>query len=337
MPSEAFWVVNLGLGMGPLVLGLPRDQIIRVLHDEKLDEDIDVAVDKLELDLDEIDTTLIFSSQAPRSLKRIDVDDERLRIGTIRVHGKPIHEILQLLDVPASETLWCDFFDDEQSDKDARNAKPKSDYDLLKSSTLWVQSLGLGLSLYYGEIETVRLCHPQSTPTHGSGHWTLRQQKLSEDGVDPELPLIPVKRRPIARLLLLGLFIAMGILVLKSIDMQRRWNNAPDVVAKVISVKPPPPASFPDEYTLGYVDEHGNEHQSVFRRMDIYGTPTVGDEVDIRYLPEAPNKPLGKSRFRDVGFEFAVPYGIGIFAIYWILNLLLAFIQKIRTKFDSPY
>ncbi len=106
-------------------------------------------------------------------------------------------------------------------------------------------------------------------------------------------------------------------------ELQKKWNEAPDVVAIVIALKPPPPEPFPDEVTVSYTDTSGNEHQFVLGRTDYYGIAKIGDEINIRFLPELPEKPLGPSRFREVGFDFALPCGIVILASYSVLQLMI--------------
>ena len=51
--------------------------------------------------------------------------------------------------------------------------------------------------------------------------------------------------------------------------------------------------------------------------------PKVGDAVNVRYLPDAPDKVLGPAAFGNVGFDTALPYGIGILAIFSLLQLIV--------------
>ncbi|MDZ4847946.1 MAG: hypothetical protein SGI77_01505 [Pirellulaceae bacterium] len=339
MPNDDFWSVELGHGMGPLVLGLPRSQIYQILEALKYDVDLeadmqeDLGDDDPGLYLDDIETTFSFTRHSPYALSRMDIDDRRLRFGPMQVHGKPVHQIVELLKIPPAETLWCDFYEDEEQAKAGqRTEKPKSDTDLLMFGTLWITSLGLGLSLGRGEIETVHLCDPERSPRIGTGQWTVEQRRLSEAGMANESKVAPVKPNPLSRLLLVCMTIAMGALVWRAIDLQSQWNNVPDVAATVISTNPPPPEPFPTEYVLGYVDSSGGEHEIAVRSLDIYGLPAMGAEVNVRFLPDAPDKPLTHSKHRDVGFDLAMPYGIAIFAIYWSLNLVIAFLPNKQKK-----
>lgn len=338
--KEDFWSVELGHGMGPFVLGLTRIQVVQILRELKLDTE-EVQDNRVRgLYVDEIETMLVFSSDSLPLLKRIDVEDERLRFGPLEVLGKPVHEIVQLLKVPPSETLWCDYYEEEeQADGEAKNAKNTSDRDLVRWGTLWITSLGLGLSLHNGVITMVHLCDPEHSPRFGTGQWTKSQRLLSEVGERDETaePLFsPRKLNPLSVLLNIGLIVAFGLLIWRAIELQKKWSEAPDVVATIIAVKPPPPEPFPDEATLSYSDTSGREHQVVFGRTDYYGIAKIGDEINIRFLPEEPEKPLGPSRFRDVGFDFALPYGIVILAAYSVLQLMIScgsFIHQLQRIF----
>lgn len=128
MAGTAFWSVELGGGMGPLVLGLPRNEIFGILRDQSRGEiDREELDELLELEdnefyIDAIETNLFFSNDAQQTLKRLDIADDRVAFGSMRILGKPLHEVVTLLNVPASETLWCDFYEDnEQADAAHKN------------------------------------------------------------------------------------------------------------------------------------------------------------------------------------------------------------------------
>ena len=145
------------------------------------------------------------------------------------------------------------------------------------------------------------------------------------EAADAAEPLFsPRKLNPLSVLLNIGLIVAFGLLIWRAIKLQKEWNEAPDVVAIVIALKPPPPEPFPDEVTVSYTEPSGHEHQFVLGRTDYYGIAKIGDEINIRFLPEVPEKPLGPSRFRDVGFDFALPYGIVFLAAFSVLQLMIS-------------
>jgi hypothetical protein len=89
---------------------------------------------------------------------------------------------------------------------------------------------------------------------------------------------------------------------------------------------------LPERITLQFNDSKGTERRQTLRYMQFYMTPTLGDEVNIRYLPDAPDDVLGPVAARDVGFESALPYGIGILAIYSFVQLIVLGASRFRTR-----
>ena len=74
---------------------------------------------------------------------------------------------------------------------------------------------------------------------------------------------------------------------------------------------------------MSFNDADGNERRQTLGHLQFFMTPKLGDEVNVRFLPESPDMVLGPVAFRDVGFETAFPFGIGLLAIYSILQLAL--------------
>ena len=341
MADIAFWSVELGVGMGPLVLGLPRNEIIGLLRDkwrgeidrEELDEFLEL--DDNEFYIDAIETNLFFSSDSQQTLKRLDISDDRVVFGSMRIIGKPLHEVVTLLNVPASETLWCDFYeDDEQADAALNKPASKSDRLLLAAGTLWIRSLGLGLTVIRGKIDCIHLCNPEDSPRYGSGTWNDQQQALSEIGFQSKSMLKNAKSSAptsiMIRLLFLAMVIAIGSVIWKGLRMQQEWDREPDEQATVVAKDPPPPQPFPEIYTLSYKDKNGLAHQATFRAVDIYGVPEIGAQVPIRFLPDAPDKPLTHVHLDNVGIDYIIPRCIAIAALYVVLWLLASWLVSKR-------
>ncbi len=327
MKSKDFWLVELGVGMGPLVLGTEFEPLLDVLRENSID------VDRLTLDrsgkvhLPIIGTHLFFLEARPQTLARIDVSDERLRFGSLSVIGKRAHGIVGLFKVPRKETLWCNLeTEGKTSEIVAKGNTTEQSRELLARGTIWITSLGLGLTLRDGLVATVHLCNPAQSPRTGSGPWTKEQQRLSEVR---ELPVTtaaptPRKRKSILSVLLhLALVASIGGLIFSAIQLQQRWDRASEVPAVVVALDPPPPNPLPDKITVSFNDADGNEQRRTLGHMQFLTTPKLGDEVNVRFLPESPDKVVGPVAYRDVGFETAFPYGIGILAIYSILQLAL--------------
>jgi hypothetical protein len=323
MKHDELWSVELGVGMGPMLLGLPYDQLLSVLRRYPVDKDA-LALDKFGvLALPQIRTRLLFSETNPRTLQRIEVEDERLRFGSLTVIGKRVHEIVGIFKATRKETLWGS----DQSMLDVLDPSGISDPSevsrkLLAGGTLWITSLGLGMTLCDGLIAKVQLCDPADAPCEGLGPWTKEQQRLSEVREAPSVR-VSTNRKSIARpLIQSAMFGLVGFVVWYGVQLQRRWDAAPDLPAVVVAVDPPPPIVFPERVTVIFKDFENNDRQQTLDYRQFYMTPKVGDEVMVRYLPDEPNNVRGPVGFRDVGFDAAFPYGIGILAIGTAIQLL---------------
>ena len=83
---------------------------------------------------------------------------------------------------------------------------------------------------------------------------------------------------------------------------------------------------------MNFNDADSNEQRRTLGHMQFFATPKLGDKVNVRFLPESPDKVLGPVAFRDVGFETAFPFGIGILAIYSIVQLALVGTSPFRRR-----
>ncbi len=325
--------------MGPLVLGTDFESLLAVLQENRIDVKNQTLSRSNEMALPEIGIHLLFSKTPPRTLIRIDVSDERLRFGSLPVIGKRAHEIVGLFKVPRKETLWCDI---ESNEPDSATSGIKSDTTamsraLLAHGTIWITGLGLGLKLCDGLVEIVYLCDPSQSPQTGSGPWTKEQQRLSEVRELPAASTAPTGRNrksiSIFNVLIhVALIAAIGTLVWWAVQLQQRWDAAIEVPATVVALDPPPPNPLPDKITVSFKDAGGNEQRHTLGFMQFMMTPKMGDEVNVKVLPESPNQVLGPVAFRNVGFETALPYGIGILAIYSTLQLILFGRSRFRRR-----
>jgi hypothetical protein len=279
--------------------------------------------------VDELDAELLFSKSKPRVLREIKVEDERLRLGPLPVIGRRLHEVVDLLQVQDAETLWQ--IGDQRQQQAAGDRPRPADAALLDQGTCWIPALGLGLEMLCGEIIAVHLRQPEHAPKRGVGTLTPAQRELSSrPELDKLLRTAPAagsqRRNWFQSLLTLALIVALGLLIWRAIEYQRRWNAALVVEGEVIAVHPPPPEPFPDRFTIAYRDQAGGQHEVVLGRPDIYALLQVGEKVELRYLPEAPEQVLGPARVRDIAFDRFFPWGIGLFGAYLALQLVAAVI-----------
>jgi hypothetical protein len=334
MLEDRLWSVEIGQGMGPFLLGLPRSEVAAIVR--MLGFKIDSTRDDNDANvyIEEMDTTLIFSAQSPQTLERIDVCDWRIRFGSFDVYDTPIHELVLLLKVSPTETLWCDCedFGRQREHAEQVQADETADEDLIESGTLWFTTLGLGVSLDRGTVDEVHVCDPELSPRFGTGNWTEAQRVLSIEARRVSLSGVAVrlsKKNPLLTLWFVCLLVAFGIVIWRSFELHKRWTNSPDVAATVIAVSPPPPEAFPHEFTLSYPDSSGLNHEVQFNDHDFSGHVKVGDEIAIRFLPESPDKPIGPNHFSDRGLDYAMPYVIAIGVVYAVSHILLLLIPAI--------
>lgn len=336
MKSEEFWSVEVGTGMGPLVVGTEYESLLEGLRS------YGIEVDRLRLDrlgkvaLPELAVQLVFSQTTPRKLVRIEVSDERLRFGSLSVIGKRAHEIVGLFKISRKQTLWSDLeFGEDRSRLPATAKSTEQSRELLARGTLWIPALGLGLTLKDGLVATVHLCDPADSPRIGSGPWTKEQQLLSEVRELPTATLPQanrIRKTALSVPIHLAFVASLGVLVWWAIQLQQRWDAATEVSAVVVGVDPPPPQVLPERITVSYHDTQGTEHFQTLGHMQFMTTPQLGDEVTIRFLPDAPTHALGPVASRDIGFATAFPYGIGILTVYSLLQVALFGKRPIRKQ-----
>ena len=252
--KDEFWSVELGARMGPLVLGSEYEEVLQALRDRGID------VDRLRLDgsgklsVQELRTQLVFSETFPRTLVRIDVDDDRLRFGSLAVIGKRVHEIIGIFKISRKQTLWSSVDGDSEAvDPGASGNTTEQSRELLARGTIWIPGLGLGLTLRDGLVGTVHACHPSQSPRTGTGIWTKEQQRLSEVREIPAALMMPITRTRTRKTFLsimihLALIASIGILVWWAMQLQRRWDEAIEVPAVVVALDPPPPERVAEQY-----------------------------------------------------------------------------------------
>lgn len=320
--NARLWKVEPGIALGPFRLGMPRDEVFEVLKAHSF-ETCESDLDEDELYITEMDVTLYFDRQSPYPVLLIEVEDERVRFGNLTVLWDYAHNIFST--VAATDTLW---FDDLSRIVEPHSSpalqKEFSDEQLLERGTVWITPLGVGFRLSGGTIVAVYLCDPNHLPQTGHGQFTGAQRHLSE-----KMQLRPSKKtiaktHPIESLCKLGLLIAAVLVAtffgLRAWDEQKRWDNAPEVEAEVVSVWPAPPEPFPEKFQLSYKDNFGQQHEVELRQNDIYGMPKIGDKVPLRYLLDAPETVKGPAKLQDIGFDKFVPYLISTFAVYFVLH-----------------
>jgi hypothetical protein len=325
--DAALWKVEPGFAIGVFHLGMPRDEILQILREKKLDSEPLAGSNAIYV-LD-MDIKLYFRSEPPYQLNLIEVSNERVRFGTLKIMWDFPHNLFA--SIPSSGTLW---FDDlaqiNRVHPESTTPRNPLDEQLLDGGTLWMKDLGVGFELTRGKITTLYLCDPADLPQKGNGEFTGTQRHLSE-----RMQLASF-RKPIARnlpaerafkvCLLLIAMLVVAFLGRQAWEEKKRWDNAPEVEAEVASVWPPPPDPFPSRSHITYKDQLGKTHDVELENNHFFGTPQVGDKVTLRYLPDSPQTALGPVMFRDIAFDHFVPYILGTIGVYFVLHIASGFV-----------
>lgn len=326
------WLVELGQGMGPLRLGATAEEVMRCLAEGGVEQEDDDEMLEGGWYVDDMDMELNFKSTKPPVLLEIEVWDDRVKLGPLEVIDQRLHTIVERLQVSDAETVWRLDRDGEDRGSPGDGELPlTTDNVLLSRGTLWIPHLGLGLTMLSGEVGAVRVRRPEETPQRGLGSLTASQRELSARGDLPSY-LYSHSESPSPRrswwptVLNLALAVALGLTMWKATDYQRQWSDAVLVEGDVIATEPPPPDPFPNEYTVAYRDQTGQPHQVTLKRADVYATPHVGEKLELRYLPELPDQPLGPARYQDAAFDKFFPIGIGILVVYGVIQIALPLI-----------
>lgn len=192
MDEIDFWLVQIEHGLGPIKLGMSRDQTLKSLDTHSFSNGCKPQGSNLQLQLPELGIRLVFSEELSEPLRRIDIEDPRVRFGTWDVIGKPIHKVIRLFKCADDETLWCNFFketdqlDCETTPDALSKRKQPSNPEQMRFGTLWIPSLGLGFSLNEGRIKILRVCAPNHAPKFGTGTWNGIHKTMSETGIIPK-------------------------------------------------------------------------------------------------------------------------------------------------------
>lgn len=334
--SDNAWEIRAGRGIGDFALGESRAAVLHRLEATRQEVDVDPE-DPTLVELVEEGIALRFALEGSQPLVLIEVCDERMQWGGEGLPGLRAHELLPRFEVQPHETVWRRWTGDS-SDDEYRPGTEVSDQTLLESGTLWLRPYGLGLCFSRGGLSTVLITAPERVPRDGYGHWTAAQAELSQT-------LRPTVWQPASRpgrklgsalriVLTIGLLGALGWLFQAARQYQARWDQVPVVPGTIVDVQPPPPEPFPERYTVEYVDDRQHTHRVVWGLADLYVPREMGEIVEVRYLPEAPDQPRSPGRYRDAAFLKFFPFGIAAVALYGVLQLIVW--GMLRLQFHAP-
>lgn len=96
----------------------------------------------------------------------------------------------------------------------------------------------------------------------------------------------------------------------------------------VIAIEQPTKNTGRPIYVVEYHDEKGGRHEARWTLGDLYVSPGLVQKLDVAYLPEAPDQPLGPARVQDVAFQKYCPLVIAAFLAYVMVLMLDQFLSK---------
>lgn len=304
-PPKLELVPNVGLGA--IRLGDSATEVEQALHSFGLN--IEEQLDPYCWEFERF--TLSFINQPNKRLVQIVSESEDAQIMGSQLVGLRLDEALLTLGVKRfDDTLWVmtspdtDFANGELR---TYSTGPQSNAQLLFLGVLWIKSLGVGLELFEGKINSVAIRQLKYVPQQGCG--PLNEQTLLEAS-DPEAleSLFEETAAPVGRidlyaslkpLLWIGTITTAAVLcwvITTMINDYRSWQNATPVTGEVVALTPDGP--FPDELVVKYMmpDEQ-------FGQVSIptqYATArAIGEQVELVYREHDPSFAMTQLQSRD--------------------------------------
>jgi hypothetical protein len=314
------WRIVPGRGWGPVELGMTYKQAIATLR----------AAD-VEVEEDEEDSTYL-GIETPWG--EFEFDDSSGELARIIILDSMLQLGEQILEEPtldaAISALGAKSFNDTRwTHGELKHPLPEdADKELLRNGTLWLVSLGLGLEMYRGHVESVILRQPKDVPSSALGPLTPQQLELA---TNPDIfrDLAPVVAPPsvtfiwLSRLALLICVLLLGLQAYRAYLAETRWSGATPIEGEIIETLPEG-VDFPDEYIVSYSPPMGEKQQVTIQSKYMGGMKPVGERVEILYLPHKPEQATTIWEAREHGFVDFIPSMLGIGAGFLAALALLS-------------
>lgn len=300
------------VGLWNIRLGDSEAEVRQALLDEGWA--FDESLDPYRWELKDPWCTLSFANDPAKRLVQISSMCETAEVYGRSLVGMKLHEALRALNISRfDDTVWSvgevevDFAGGKPFvDSDQRAKRPGES--VLHCGTLWIKSLGLGLSLYAAEIEALAIRELKYVPRIGYG--PLDEQTF-DAARDPQTPAALIEssrpatwRKLLAQIpfrALLGLATLVTAAVLAWViytmvtDFQS-WLEATPVTGRVVALKPEGP--FPDEIVVEY--SLPDEQQGLATIPCQYTTARKLDqEVEVVYRSSNPAVAMTRLQARD--------------------------------------
>jgi hypothetical protein len=332
--------INPGLGWANILLGDTLSDVRAALATNG--HQYEFAEDGFTIEISAPETSFYFDDSEPKRLVQIVFYDKDHRVDGQPIIGLPLAEAMLPFEVKSyADTLWSLVSIDEEyqngkplaDSKRVRQSKSKTN---LECATLWVKSRSVGLVMLYDRVHAIAIREIGMEPKVGCGQ--LDSTTMSR-AAEPR-PLPPIQSsatnirsrtsrgRSKAIQAILAL-LAVVFVVLPAVVVYRdikAWSHAKSVVGVVTDTIPDGP--FPDEVVIAYSVPDSGEHH-VKMKTSYTTAREVGDEVELEYLPDQPQRAMTRILVRDEGLSVSPWYLFGSIALA-MFCLVAAFPNHIR-------
>lgn len=303
----------------------------------------DLSNDELTIDIHAPEVTFYFDDSEPKKLVQVVFYDKDHRIDGQQVIGVSLAEALLPLNIQSYEdTLWSLVSIEEEYPKgkplpDSQRTRKATLDTKLECGTLWIKSQGVGLVMLFGVVHAIALRIPGSQPTVGCGQLDSKTMELAlsnrptvnqpyQPEPNPEhWPSIPKEhfpqankqptkstasskktkgRLPVVVFSLLAIVFLVTPITIVYRDLTA-WKDAKEVVGRVVGSRPEGP--FPDELTVEYTLTESEDTYQVTIPIGYTSAREIGQEVELDYLPDHPERAMTRIQTRDEGFSIS-PY-----------------------------
>jgi hypothetical protein len=300
------------VGLWNIRLGDSEAEVRQALRDEGLQWD--ESLDPFRWELKDPWCTLSFANDPTKRLVQISSMCETAEVYCRSLVGLKLHEALRALNISRfDDTVWSvgeveiDFADGKPFvDSDQRAERPGES--VLHCGTLWIKSLGLGLSLYAAEIEALAIRELKYVPRIGYG--PLDEQTF-DAARDPQTPAALLQSHqpaawrklvtqiPFRALLGLATLVTGAVLawvIYTMVTDYQSWLEATPVTGKVVALQPEGP--IPHEIVVEYPLPDAQRARTTIP-LAYTTVRELGEEVEVVYRPSNPAVAMTRLQARD--------------------------------------
>lgn len=332
-PNQGWHLVRLGDSQADVQAAL-----------EQLGVAYDNSLDPCCFEIDNPSCTLQFVGRTSPVLAQIVTSDERARINGMPVLHANLDEALVALGVRSfSDTLWSMVDIDSEYNKgkpisDSRRPTSAKPMELLDGGTLWIKSLGVGLCMGEGQVDSIALRLKSDIPLVGCG--PLDPQTITSAGsptIEQDISDLDAKRRRApwlgyrAKRFLQSTLVTIVALVLSAVAptllfvRYQGWKNATHVDGKVVDVQYDGP--FVDHLIVQYaLPDKSMRRAKVLPQFT--GARETGQVVELCYLPSNPDHAVTPQESHSEFLSGYLPYGLVAGPFLSLMLLLYALPQR---------